>query len=181
MAVFVALLRAVNVGGTGKLPMNELRRLCEDAGFENVTTYIQSGNVVFASKLTVGKVAQRLEAALRKKIGSPVGVVLRTPADLQAVLKRNPFKQAAPNRLLVLFLDHAAPKNALAGLQIPGREEVRLSGREIYVHYPEGMGRSRLKVPLAHTATGRNLNTIRKLLDLGQAASASSSRPMQRP
>src|SRR5262249_14614684 len=153
VAVFVAFPRAVNVGGTGTLPMSELRRFCEDAGFANVTTYIQSGNVVFTSTLTAEGVARTLTAALGRKLGKPVSVLVRTAADLEAIIKRNPFKQAAPNRLLVLFLDHAAPKNALAGLQIPGREEVRLSGREIFIHYPDGMGRSKLRLPFADTAT----------------------------
>ncbi len=131
MAVFVALLRAVNVGGAGKLPMSELRALCEAAGCANVTTYIQSGNVVFTSRLAGVRVKKNLEAALSKKMGKRVVVLVRTPADLDAIIKRNPFKHASPNRLLVLFLDHAAPRNALAGLRIPGREEVELSGREI--------------------------------------------------
>ncbi len=72
MAVFVALLRAVNVGGTSKLTMNELRELCEENGFENVTTYIQSGNVVFTSVLSAVEVKYSLEAALEKKMGKPV-------------------------------------------------------------------------------------------------------------
>jgi uncharacterized protein (DUF1697 family) len=173
MAVLVALLRAVNVGGTGKLAMSELRELCEDAGFENVTTYIQSGNLVLRSKLAAAKVKQKLEAVLKKKMGKPVGVFLRTPAELEAVVKRNPFQKAAPNRLLVLFLDRAAPKNALANLEIQGREEVKLSGREVFIHYPDGMGRSKLKTPFADTATGRNLNTVRKLIELSRGAASS--------
>ncbi|MGH9460071.1 MAG: DUF1697 domain-containing protein [Vicinamibacteria bacterium] len=174
MAVFVAFLRAVNVGGTGKLAMSELRELCEDAGFENVATYIQSGNLVLTSKLAAAKVKQKLEAVLKKKMGKPVGVFLRTPAELEAVVGRNPFKRAAPHQLLVLFLDRAPPKNAIASLEIPGREEVKLSGREVFIHYPDGMGRSKLKTPFAETATGRNLNTVRKLVELSRAGAASS-------
>ena len=172
MAVFVALLRAVNVGGTGKITMDDLRALCESAGFGNVRTYIQSGNVVFTSKHGAAAVQQKLEAALAKKMGKPVGVHIRTPAEIAAIIDRNPFKKAAPNRLLVLFLDRAAPKNALADLTIPGREEVALSGREIFIHYPDGMGRSKLKIPFASTATGRNLNTVTKLLELCRTAAA---------
>lgn len=174
MAIFVALLRAVNVGGTGKLAMSELRELCEDAGFANVTTYIQSGNVVFASKLTVAKVRQKLETALRKKMGKPVGVLLRTPAELEAIVERNPFKKAAPNQVLVLFLDRAASKSALAEIEIPGREKLEASGREVFIHYPDGMGRSKLKTPFAKTATGRNLNTVKKLAELSRTASGHS-------
>jgi uncharacterized protein (DUF1697 family) len=172
MAIFVALLRAVNVGGTGKLPMSELRELCEHAGFANVTTYIQSGNVVFTSELAAAKVRQKLETALRTKMGKPVGVLLRTPAQLETIVKRNPFKKAAPNQVLVLFLDRAAPKGALAEIEIPGREKLEGSGREVFIHYPDGMGRSKLKTPFAKTATGRNLNTVRKLAELSRASSA---------
>src|SRR5688572_9957014 len=102
MAVFVALLRAVNVGGTGKLPMTELRQLCEKASFANVTTYIQSGNVVFSTRLGEARVQRLLESALANRMGKPVGVHLRTPAELADVIARNPFPHVAPNRLLVM-------------------------------------------------------------------------------
>jgi uncharacterized protein (DUF1697 family) len=173
MAVYAALLRAVNVGGTGKLPMSELRELCQQAGFERVVTYIQSGNVVFSSRLGAARVQRLLEEALAAKLGKPVGVHLRTPAELADVLARNPFPQVAGNRLLVMFLDHAPAADALADLRIPGREEVRLSGREVFIHYPDGMGRSKLAIPFAKNATGRNLNTVAKLLELARQASAS--------
>ena len=164
MPVFVALLRAVNVGGTGKLAMSDLRRLCEAAGFRSVRTYIQSGNVVLASVLSRAKVKSKLEQALSTKLGKPCGVLLRSGAELAAVLQRNPFKKAAPNRVLVLFLDEAPARDALADLTIPGGEEVRLDGREVFVHFPNGMGRSRLRIPLAKTGTWRNLNTVAKLV-----------------
>ena len=163
MAVFVALLRAINVGGTGKLAMKDLVALCEDAGFQSVRTYIQSGNVVFQSRLAESGVKARLERALAAKVGKPVGVLLRSGPELESVLKRNPFAKAPANRVLVLFLNEAPARNALAGLVIPGREEVKLDGREIFVHYPDGMGRSRLRIPLAATSTGRNMNTVAKL------------------
>ena len=154
--------------------MSELRELCEQAGFENVVTYIQSGNVVFRSKVAAPEAKRALEAALSKKMGKHVDVLLRTPAELDAILRRNPFKNVAPNRLLVLFLDRAIPKNGLVNLEIPGREEVKASGREVFIHYPDGMGRSKLKIPLTGSATGRNLNTVRKLLELSVAAAKNS-------
>ena len=170
MAVFVALLRAVNVGGTGALPMDELRAICERAGFEGVTTYIASGNVVFRSSLPAAKARRRLEVALAKRVGRPVTAMLRTPAELEALLARNPFPRAAPNRLLVLFLDVAPPQGALEEVKIPGREEIRLAGREVFIHYPDGMGRSNMRMPLAAVGTGRNVNTVRKLLELARRA-----------
>jgi uncharacterized protein (DUF1697 family) len=97
MTNYVALLRAVNVGGTGKLPMAELRAMCQSLGFANVRTYIASGNVVFSSKLSETAVKKKLERALETYAGKPVGVVIRTAAELAAVLDANPFKSAAAN------------------------------------------------------------------------------------
>jgi len=170
MAVFIAFLRAVNVGGTGKLTMDDLRDLCREQGFGSVQTYIQSGNVVFTSDLPAAKVKSGLEASLEEKLGKPVGVLLRTPDELEALLERNPFPDAAPNRVVVLFLDEAVEDGSLADLQIPGREVVEPRGREIFIHYPDGMGRSKLVVPHARIGTGRNLNTVRKVADLARTA-----------
>ena len=180
MAVFIAFLRAVNVGGTGRLPMSELRELCRNCGLAEVTTYIQSGNVVFSSRLDGSKVKRRLESTLRERMGKPVGVYVRTPAELDAIIERNPFKQAEPNRLLVMFLDRALRRNGLSDLVISGREEVRISGREVFVHYPDGMGRSKLKLPFAKDATGRNLNTVQKVLALSRVAETCSREPQRR-
>jgi uncharacterized protein (DUF1697 family) len=168
MGVFVAFLRAVNVGGTGKLPMADLRRLCEDLGFERVTTYIQSGNVVFHSKLGKARVQRELADALAADMGKPVGVHVRTAGELEAVLRSSPFTHAAPNRVIVFFLEKAPPPRALAGITIPGREEVEAVGAHVLVHYPDGQGRSKLKLPFAASGTGRNLNTVRKMLDLAR-------------
>ena len=163
MAGFVALLRAINVGGTGMLGMSDLRDLCEKAGFREVRTYIQSGNVVFTSSLAEAKVKAKLEKVLAAKLGKPAFVLLRSGVELEAVLEANPFPSAPPNRVIVLFLDEAPPKNALAKLAIAGPEEVVLRGREIFIHYPEGQGRSKLKISFAKEGTGRNLNTVAKL------------------
>jgi uncharacterized protein (DUF1697 family) len=163
MSIFIALLRAINVGGTGKLPMSELRELCEQAGFAEVKTYIQSGNVVFRSNLSEAKVKSKLERALAEKMGRPHGALLRTEAELETILARNPFPKAAGNRLQIVFLDEAPGKDALLGVKIPGNEELKLEGRELYIHYPDGMGVSKLKVPFAAAGTGRNLNTVVKL------------------
>src|SRR6478735_565092 len=107
MAVYVALLRAVNVGGTGKLPMTELRDLCEAAGFDCVKTYIQSGNVVFKSALSEPKVKAKLEKALTVTLGKPAAALVRTAAELRRAIARNPFPKAEPNRVIVLFVDQA--------------------------------------------------------------------------
>jgi uncharacterized protein (DUF1697 family) len=170
MPAYAAFLRAVNVGGTGKLPMTTLRALCEQAGFGSITTYIVSGNVVFTTPLDAAKARQKLEKLLASKMGKPVRAHLRTAEELEAILRRNPFKSAPTNRVVLFFLDEAAPKSALAEVKIPGREEIRASGREIFVFYPDGQGRSKLKVPFASVTTGRNLNTVQKMLELARAA-----------
>lgn len=170
MAGWVALLRAVNVGGTGMLAMSRLRELCEELGFAGAVTYIQSGNVVFRAGGGEAAVRRKLERALAAELGKPVGVHLRTAAELAAVLERNPFPEAPGSQVLVLFLDEAPPEGSLDGLIIPGRERVRLAGREVFVHFPDGMGRSKLKLPFAKTATGRNVNTVAKLLELARRA-----------
>ncbi|HLJ69671.1 MAG TPA: DUF1697 domain-containing protein, partial [Roseiarcus sp.] len=131
MTVFVALLRAVNVGGTGKLPMSELKAICEAAGFARVRTYIASGNVVFESKLTEKETKAALEKRLKAYAGKPVGVLVRTAAEMKAVVKDNPFAKAAPNRTVAFFLDEPPPADALARATGVKNEEMRLGRREI--------------------------------------------------
>ncbi|HLH48524.1 MAG TPA: DUF1697 domain-containing protein [Roseiarcus sp.] len=169
MTAFVALLRAVNVGGTGKLPMSELKAMCEAAGFAKVRTYIASGNVAFESRLTEKEAKAALENRLKAYAGKPVGVLVRTAAEMKAVVKDNPFPKAAPNRTVAIFLDEPAPADALAHATGVKNEEMRLGRREIYVHYGDGMGESRLKIPAASSGTARNMNTIAKLADMATA------------
>ena len=163
MTSYIGLLRAVNVGGTGKLAMTDLKSLCETAGFDCVRTYIASGNVIFESRLGEEAVKKILEERLLELAGKPVGVMVRTAAEMAEVLKRNPFPGAPGNRTMAIFLDASPPANALD--QISGRvnEEVRLGRREIYVLYDENMGRSKLRIPAAASGTARNMNTVAKL------------------
>lgn len=163
MTRYVALLRAVNVGGTGKLPMTELRAMCESVGFTDVRTYIASGNVVFDSELTEASVKARLEHCLETYAGKPVGVLVRTGAELVAVLAGNPFKDAAPNRTVAIFLDEPPPQDTLSRVSGQRDEHIALGTREIYVHYGSGMGQSKLKIAAAGNGTARNINTIEKL------------------
>jgi len=172
MTSYIALLRAVNVGGTGKLPMTELKAMCEAAGFSKVKTYIASGNVVFQSKLPEAKVKAALETALAVYAGKPVGVMVRTAAEMAAVLAANPFPDAASNRNLAIFLDEKPPANALEGASGIKDEKMHLGLREIYVHYGEGMAHSKLKIPAAKNGTGRNMNTVAKLAEMAAALSA---------
>jgi uncharacterized protein (DUF1697 family) len=171
MTSYAALLRAINVGGTGTLLMKDLIALCEASGLLDVATYIQSGNVVFTSRLSEAAIATTLERALAAKVGKPVGVLIRTADELASIAKRNPFKAAAPNRVVVFLLPKAPARAAIEAVVIPAREEVRADGREVFVHYPDGQGRSKLKLPFADVGTGRNLNTINTLAEMTRASS----------
>jgi uncharacterized protein (DUF1697 family) len=163
VATFVVLLRAVNVGGTGTLAMADLKSICERLGFTEVRTYIQSGNVVFGSAWSEGRVKEALQAALSVHMRKPVDVFVRSASEIATVLNRNPFPSAPGNRVYVLFCDRPPDKTVLSTISIPGREEMRPLGREVYVHYPDGMGRSKLKLSGLGVATARNINTIAKL------------------
>ena len=148
MASFVALLRAVNVGGTGKLPMSDLKAMCESIGFQKVRTYIASGNVVFRSAWSELEVKAALEARLRAyHAGKAVGVAVRTAAEMAEVLAQNPFPGAPGNRVVAIFLDEVTSPAVLD--DVAGRaddEELRLGRREIYVRYGVGMAASKLRI-----------------------------------
>ena len=163
MPRYVALLRAVNVGGTGKLPMADLKALCIDTGFTDVETYIASGNVVFTSAAKADVAKAKLEKALHIYAKKPVGVVIRTATELVAILKQNPFGKDKPNYTYVIFLDAKPPRDALDKATGRTNEKMQLGKQEIYVFYPDGMGRSKLKIPAAKTGTARNLNTVAAL------------------
>ncbi|KRB50120.1 hypothetical protein ASE04_16240 [Rhizobium sp. Root708] len=166
MTVYVALLRAINVGGTGKLPMATLKAACEELGFSDVKTYIQSGNVLFRADAAEAEVEQKLDDALGRLLGKKPGVMLRSRKELEAVVANTPFADAKPNYLLVTFLPRSAPKDALNGMVAPDGEEAVVAGREIYVHFPIGSGKSKLKLPALKPGTARNMNTVRKLAEM---------------
>jgi uncharacterized protein (DUF1697 family) len=175
MAVYVALLRAVNVGGTGSLPMTELKAICEELGFADAKTYIQSGNVLFRSDEAEKVVEEKLDAALGRTMGKRPGVIVRSRKEFDAIVANVPFPQAKPNFLLVYFLPEATASDALEKMVAPDGEEAKLAGREIYVHYPNGSGRSKLKLPALKLGTSRNLNTVRKLAEMATDLEAGES------
>lgn len=167
MTAYIALLRAVNVGGTGKLPMTELIAICEKAGFEKVKTYIASGNVVFTSGKSETSVKAALEKAMEDYARKPVGVMVRTAAEMAAVRDANPFAEAPGNRVVAIFLDDAPAKDALDQASNVDGEEMALGEREIFVRYTDhGMGQSKLKIPAAKAGTARNMNTVAKLAEM---------------
>jgi uncharacterized protein (DUF1697 family) len=166
MKRYAALLRAVNVGGTGKLPMADLKRMCVEVGFEDVRTYIASGNVVLSSGLAASGVKAALEDRLETYAGKPVDVFVRTAAEMGRVLEGNPFSGCEGRLTYVVFLPGSPPKDALEQITGVNGEEVRLGRKELYVHYPLGMGTSKLKIPAAGQGTARNMNTVAKLVQM---------------
>ena len=149
MPAYAALLRAVNVGGTGKLAMSDLTAMCEAEGYTGVRTYIASGNVVFHAAADEARVKAALERRLSTVAGKPVAVLVRTAAELEQVLAANPFSDEPPNRTLALFLDRPPPADALATVANRRDERLALGTREIYVAYGSGMADSKLRVPAA--------------------------------
>jgi uncharacterized protein (DUF1697 family) len=165
MRAFVALLRAVNVGGTANLPMKVLSRLCTDLGFQDVRTYIQSGNVVFRSRLPKERVRTSMERALTAHMGKQVDVIVRDAAELRRILEANPFPDGEPSKVTVAFCSTPVQKKLLDTVVPPGGEQIVAGDCEVYVYYPNGMGRSKLKFPKTEGfATVRNINTVTRLV-----------------
>ncbi|MFV0532458.1 MAG: DUF1697 domain-containing protein [Cumulibacter sp.] len=169
MTSYVALLRAVNVGGTGKLPMAELRAMCIEVGFDEVATYIASGNVVFTSDADEVAVRDALAARLGSYFSKACPVFVRTAAQIAQVHAANPFPDTPGKFTLVSFLESAPPPDALDHVRFQRTERIALGTREIYIAYPDGVGSSKLQVPAAATGTARNINTVAKLADLAIA------------
>jgi uncharacterized protein (DUF1697 family) len=165
MAVHIALLRAINLGSHKKVAMADLRTLLGDLGFNDVRTLLQTGNLVFESKATPEKVEGLLEKEAAKQLGLETEFFVRTAAEWDKIVKRNPFPDEAkrdPAHLVLMVCKEAPGKT----LKVTGakREVVRALGREIYIVYPDGIGRSRLKLNVV--GTGRNWNTVLKVAAL---------------
>jgi uncharacterized protein (DUF1697 family) len=143
--------------------MSELKAICEKLGLTSVRTYIASGNVTFASRKSESAIKRDLEKALAAHAGKAVGVLVRSAAEMVQVAADNPFPKLAPNRTMAIFLDAAPPKDTLAGVRGQKDEKIKLGKREIYVHYGEGMGKSKLVIPAAKSGTARNMNTVATL------------------
>jgi uncharacterized protein (DUF1697 family) len=169
---YAALLRAVNLGPHRKVKMSELRAMVEGAGYTNVATYIQSGNVVFTSRTRSGRAVERdLEQRLLGMTGIDVGVVVRNVEQLDALIENNPFLSLSTDftKLVVLFLQ--SPISAAVRRELTTRdfapEQVAAGEHDVYIHYPNGQGRSKLRLDLLEgVATARNWNTVLRLREL---------------
>jgi uncharacterized protein (DUF1697 family) len=168
---YVALLRAVNLGGTSKLPMAELRRIAEALGFESPRTYIASGNLIFSSPGSEAAVRELLEQGVAEHMGKSVPVMVRTAAEMAQIVEANPFKDAPGRRVLATFLPEPPMEDALRQARGQDGERLALGKREIYVDYCGTLlGRSKLAIPAAVKGTARNMNTVAKLAELAKEA-----------
>ncbi len=175
MTSYVALMRGINVGGKNKVPMARLRVMFETLGHGDIVTYIQSGNVVFTSAAKPPRVARDIAAGIEQEFGIRVPVVVRTRAELAKVVATNPYVKAGADvaKLHVTFLADRPAAAAIKRLD-PDRsppDEFVVKGREVFLHLPNGMGRTKLGVDyfenrLGTIGTARNWNTVNKLLEL---------------
>ena len=180
MTTYIAFLRAINVGGKNIISMAELRKMLESMGYTNVQTLLQSGNVLFqGDKAKSADIETRLEQQTAKRFGLTIDYIVLTDKELADAIKSNPFgkfAKADPGRMLVLFLKSAAPKEAEKALSqaIKGREVIAVKGNVVYAQYPDGVGTSKLtnavlEKHLTCRATGRNWNTVTKLMQMADA------------
>jgi uncharacterized protein (DUF1697 family) len=189
MTVYVSMLRAVNVGGSSRIKMDALQRVYESLGLADVRTLLQSGNVVFRSNLTDRtRLVKRIMQELERQLGLQIEVILRTLAEVASIVERGPLlsPRADPSKLLVMFLSSVPSAAAQAALrkwhktkEMP--EMLELRGPEIYLYYPDGVGRSKLtnaviENKLDTSGTARNWNTLVKLVETGRALERPQSR-----
>lgn len=177
MTAAIALLRAVNVGGNNKLAMADLRKLGETLGFENVRTLLQSGNLVFTTEAAADAALEKaLESAARETLGLDTDFIVRTAFEWAAMIEANPFADAAkrdPGHLVVVALKAEPNPASVDALRstITGPERIEAIGKTLFATYPDGIGRSKLTMPLIEKklgtrGTGRNWNTVLKLAAL---------------
>ncbi|MEO7277189.1 MAG: DUF1697 domain-containing protein [Sphingomicrobium sp.] len=167
MTGYVALLRGVNLGKR-QLKMADLKHIAVQLGLDNPRTFIASGNLLFSSAEPESVLRMALEAALRDHMGASVDVMVRTAAEMAAVARANPFAGEPGNQVAAIFLAQAPDAEALVEAKNVGDERMALGTREIYVHYPGGMGQSRLRIGAAAKGTARNMNTVARLAELAE-------------
>jgi len=179
MTSYVALLRGINVGGNKSIPMARLKSLFESLGFAPARTHLNSGNVIFAAEGKAGTLARLIGDAIKAEFGFRPAVVLRSAAELKRVVAKNPFGDTAArdrSHLLVMALDGKPMAGAKAALAeaYSGPEQIEIVGADVYITYPNGIGRSKLTNALLEkhlgvAGTARNWNTVVKVLELAEA------------
>ena len=166
MTAYVALIRAVNVSGTGKLPKEQLKAMGEACGFGNVRTFINSGNLLFTSSLAESTAKERIENRLAKYFGKAVPAFVRSAKEMAEAVEKNPFTDDKPSRVMAHFIDDEPAQTMLdEGRDVAG-ERLALGPRFIYVSYGEGIGKTKLKLPAVKMGTARNMNSVAKMAEL---------------
>jgi uncharacterized protein (DUF1697 family) len=174
MPRYVALLRGINLGPRNKVAMGRLRTSFERLGYEEVATYIQSGNVIFSTdRVATGALEHAVQHTIESTFDLRIAVLVRTAAEMRRIVERNPFPKAVAKSLYVTFLSarpSASGRRAHGGAAA-GNDEFKVIGRELYLHLPDGFGRSRLastpvERTLGVTGTTRNWRTVATLADM---------------
>jgi len=174
LATYIGLVRAINLAGRNVVAMSDLRDLMAALGLEDARTLLQSGNVVFRSSVaSASRIERLLEEGAAKRLGLNLVFFVRSAAEWARLIAANPFPDEAksdPARLVAVVLKEAPERAAVAALQkaIKGREVVRAKGREAFISYPDGQGRSKLTMALIErhlgsAGTARNWNTVLRL------------------
>jgi uncharacterized protein (DUF1697 family) len=176
MPVYIAMLRGINVGGHKKVPMKQLQQSVETLGFEQVKTYIQSGNLIFKTKGSSSDICRKIERMILDDFGFEVPVVCRTPAEMLATIKNNPFSMEKGfdlAKLFVAFLSGSPEAVALKKLDplVTKLDRYHCCGKEVYLYCPSGASETKLtnnaiEKALLLRATSRNWNTVNKLYEL---------------
>jgi len=179
------MLRGVNVGAHNRVKMDDLRTLYQSLKFEDPRTYVQSGNILFRTKeKPTQELARKIQAAIARKCGCNPDVILRTMAEFKKAIDANPFakrRDIEPGKLLVSFLSGEPGPEAdatIAKLNESHKEELHLKGRELYIYFPDGAGRSKLPWSSLEklfkvTGTARNWNSVTKMLEMAEEMNAS--------
>ena len=166
MTAYAALIRAVNVSGTGKLPKEDLKALGESCGFDKVRTFINSGNLLFASDLAERTIKQRIEGRLADYFGKAAPVFVRSAKEMAEAVEKNPYGDDKPSRVMAHFIDEKLEQAMLDEARDVQGERLALGPRLIYVSYGEGIGKTKLKLPAVKQGTARNMNSVAKMAEL---------------
>ena len=166
MTAYVALVRAVNVSGTGKLPKEDLKAMGEACGFEGVRTFINSGNLLFTSELGEAEVQGRIGRRIDEYFGRHVELFVRSAAQMAEAAAGNPFEDDKPSRVMAHFTREEPDRAMLEEARDVAGERMALGPRLIYVSYGEGIGKTRLKLPAVKMGTARNMNSVGKIAEL---------------
>lgn len=176
MKTYIVLLRGVNVSGKNLIKISELKETLSNAGFSNVSTYIQSGNIILKSALEKTAIEETVHKLILEHFNCSVHVFCLTVSDMEQALANNPFPiDSEPNKVFVTFLNQTPQPDLIEKLNLIafGNEQFKITDKLLYFYVPDGMGKSKMnnnffENKLKVTATGRNLNTIYKLIDLSK-------------